>query len=370
MNPTPTDHAHMAEALRLAAQGLHTTHPNPRVGCVLVRDGAVVGRGWHARAGEPHAEVLALRAAGAAARGSTAYLNLEPCCHHGRTPPCSEALIAAGVREVVVAMPDPNPRVAGGGIAALIAAGVLVRQGVLAAEAERLNAGFVKRMRTGQPFVRVKLGLSLDGRSALAGGASHWITGEAARADVQRLRARSDAVLTGIATVLADDPRLTRRDGSDHPQPLRVVLDSRGRLPADARLLREPGPVLVFTAAARTPDHGAAVSVERVGTDAAGRLALDSVLERLGAREINELLVEAGPTLSGAFIAAGLVDELVIYQTPVLLGDEAWPAFRLPRLTNMTERTELEVVERRMLGQDERITARVRPRAARPGQSG
>jgi diaminohydroxyphosphoribosylaminopyrimidine deaminase/5-amino-6-(5-phosphoribosylamino)uracil reductase len=364
VNPsTTTDHTHMAEALRLAARGLTTTHPNPRVGCVLVKDGAVVGRGWHVRAGGPHAEVLALREAGAAARGATAYVSLEPCCHQGRTPPCTTALIEAGVREVVAAHPDPNPKVSGQGLAALTAAGITVRHGVLAADAERLNAGFIKRMRTGRPLVRVKLGVSLDGRAALADGTSQWITGEPARADVQQWRARSDAILTGIGTVLADDPRLTRRDGSDHPQPLRVVLDSRLQLLPSARLFAEPGPVLVLTAAAPRA-LGAAVEVQQLAAGPDGHLDLGAVLDLLGAREINELLIEAGPTLAGAFVAAGLVDELIIYQAPVLLGDEARPALRLPRLARMDDRLELEVIERRMVGRDERITARVRPRSA------
>ncbi len=364
----------MARALALAARGIATTQPNPRVGCVLVRDGVVVGEGFHARAGEAHAEVEALRAAGAKAKGATAFVTLEPCSHHGRTPPCTDALLAAGVAEVVAPLDDPNPKVAGRGFAALERAGVKVRRGLLAPDAEQMNVGFIKRMRTGRPFVRVKLGMSLDGRTALASGESsagtRWITGPEARRDVQRLRARSGAIVTGIDTVLADDPQLNVRDESGAAatqQPLRVVLDSKLRLPADARVLVQPGHTLVFTAA--TDAHHASELTEAHAEVRAlpardGRLPLDAVLDELGRREVNEVLVEAGATLSGAFLAAGLVDELVIYMAPLLLGDAARGAFVLPALSQLESAPRLEIVALRAVGHDWRITARPLPARA------
>jgi len=363
MDPS-SDHQHMAHALRLAARGLETAHPNPRVGCVLVRDGEVVGEGFHARTGGAHAEVLALTAAGERARGATAYVTLEPCDHYGRTPPCSAALLEAGVAAVVAPFDDPNPKVAGAGFARLEHAGVTVRRGVLAREAAALNEGFIKRMRVGRPLVRVKLGLSLDGRSALANGESRWITGPEARADGQRLRARSGAILTGIGTVLDDDPQLTVRDADERPraeQPLRVVLDSRLRLPADARLLAQPGRTLVLTTAL-DPHHASELSEAHAEVHALpgeqGRVALGAVLDELGRREVNELLVEAGPTLSGAFVAQGLADELVIYLAPLLLGDAARGAFALPALPGIAAAPQLEVRELRAIGRDWRIVAR------------
>jgi diaminohydroxyphosphoribosylaminopyrimidine deaminase / 5-amino-6-(5-phosphoribosylamino)uracil reductase len=327
----------MARALTLAARGLATTHPNPRVGCVIARDGQILGEGWHVRAGGPHAEVLALAAAGGEARGATAYVTLEPCCHHGRTPPCTEALQAAGVRRVVFAAADPNPRVNGGGERALRAAGLEVTSGVLAAEAEQLNAGFNLRMRAGRPLVRSKIAASLDGRTAPADGKSHgeghWITAEAARRDVQRWRARSSAVLTGVGTVLADDPLLNVRDpvGGDVRQPLRVILDAGWRTPATARLLAAPGQVLILGAGpeqrrAALQARGAEVVAMPV---ADGRVDLAAVLAELAAREVNELLVEAGPTLNGALLLAGLPDELIVYSAPQVLGDAARGMFTL-----------------------------------------
>lgn len=361
---TIADYEYMARALRLAERGLYTTDPNPRVGCVLVRDGAIVGEGWHARAGEPHAEVHALRAAGARARGATAYVTLEPCCHHGRTPPCSDALIAAGVARVVVGLQDPNPRVAGGGLAQLEAAGIETRSGLLAAESEALNPGFVSRMRRGRPYVRCKLAMSLDGRTAMASGESKWITGEHARADVQRLRARSSAIVTGIGTVLADDPALTARlpEGVAR-QPLRVVLDHALRTPPTARLLREPGATLVIgTSEAEAPREallaaGAEIVLLNASQD---RLAPAEVLEVLAAREINEVLLEGGATLAGAFLQSGLIDELVIYMAPALMGDGARGLFHLPGLERMDQKLALDVRDIRKVGVDWRITAGIR----------
>ena len=373
----------MARALALAARGVVAdTQPNPRVGCVLVRDGAVVGEGFHARAGEAHAEVAALHAAGAKAKGATAFVTLEPCSHHGRTPPCTDALLAAGVAEVVAPFDDPNPKVAGQGFAALERRGVKVRRGLLAREAEQVNPGFLKRMRSGRPFVRVKLGMSLDGRTALVSGESRsgtqWITGPEARADVHRLRAGSGAIVTGIGTVLADDPQLTVRDAAGVAaaiQPLRVVLDTALKLPADARLLTQPGRTLVFTAAldahhaselteAQAEVRVLAASASPKGEPATGRLPLDAVLDELGRREVNEVLVEAGATLSGAFLVAGLVDELVIYMAPMLLGDAARGAFTLPPLAGLEAAPRLEIVEVRAVGRDWRITARPQPTSA------
>jgi len=356
------DARHMARALVLAARGLYTTDPNPRVGCVLVKDGQVVGEGWHERAGEPHAEVHALRAAGAAARGATAYVTLEPCCHHGRTPPCTRALIEAGVARVVAAMPDPNPRVARQGVAELERAGIRVEIGLLAAEAERLNPGFISRMTRGRPYVRVKLAASLDGRTALASGESKWITGEAARADVQRLRARSSAILTGVGTVLADDPSLTVRDIEIKRQPLRVVVDGNLSMRADARLLRLPGKTLVVTAADDADyaepllEAGAEVMVLAAG---AGRVDLPLLMQDLAVREVNELLVEAGATVCGALLEAGVVDELVLYLAPHLLGSSARGLFNIPALESMADRVALDIVDVRAVGKDWRITAKI-----------
>lgn len=354
------DHRHMAHALRLAAHGLYTTDPNPRVGCVLVRGGRVVGEGWHQRAGDAHAEVLALRQAGAQARGATAYVSLEPCCHHGRTPPCVEALIEAGIARVVAAMRDPNPAVAGGGLQRLEAAGILTAAGLLSEQAEALNPGFVQRMRTGRPFVRSKLAASLDGRTAMASGESRWITGEAARRDVQHLRARSSAILTGVGTVLADDPRLNVRLAEAGPQPLRVILDSGLRTPPQAQLLREPGRTLILGCA---PEPTRRAALEAAGAEVLdlpaldGRLDLGAVLDLLGQRAVNELLVEAGPTLNGALMQAGQVDELVLYLAPVLMGDAARALFSLPGLERMADRLALTVRDVRPVGADLRVTA-------------
>ena len=356
------DYRWMARALTLARRGLYSVDPNPRVGCVLVREGAIVGEGWHERAGEAHAEVIALAAAGDRARGATAYVTLEPCCHYGRTPPCTEALLHAGVARVVAAMRDPNPQVAGQGLAILREAGVAVDCGLLEAEARALNPGFIQRMTQSRPFIRLKLAMSLDGRTALASGESQWLTGDAARQDVQRLRARSSAILTGIGTVLADDPGLNVRLPDVSRQPLRVILDTGLRTPPTAKTLQLPGSVLIFTTVA-DPDRqaplqqaGAAIVVVR---KAGQGLDLPAVLAELARRECNEVHVECGPTLSGAWLQAGLVDELVIYMAPLLLGDQARGLFQLPVLTRMSERTELDVLETRAVGKDWRL--RLRP---------
>jgi diaminohydroxyphosphoribosylaminopyrimidine deaminase/5-amino-6-(5-phosphoribosylamino)uracil reductase len=357
-----SDHHYMARALQLAVRGMNTTDPNPRVGCVLVNDGQVVGEGWHVLAGEPHAEIHALAQAGAKARGATAYITLEPCSHHGRTPPCSTALIEAGVERVVAAMEDPNPQVAGKGLAALSQAGIEVNCGLLAVEAGQLNPGFVKRMRCGLPWVRCKLAMSLDGRTAMASGESRWITGAPARRDVQRLRARSSAVLTGIDTVLADDPSLNVRLETDDTvrQPVRVVLDSQLRIPADARLLGLPGSTQILTT--RTDEQRiaalakAGVSVNVLpGKD--GRLDLSAVMRHLGEQQFNEIHVEAGPTLCGSLLQAGLVDELVVYLAPHLMGDAARGLFHLPGLERMEQRVKLTIRDIRAVGEDWRITA-------------
>jgi diaminohydroxyphosphoribosylaminopyrimidine deaminase/5-amino-6-(5-phosphoribosylamino)uracil reductase len=350
----------MAQALRLAERGLYTTTPNPRVGCVLVSAGKVVGEGWHERAGEPHAEVHALRSAGGAARGATAYVTLEPCSHHGRTPPCAEALIAAGVSRVVCAMQDPNPLVAGSGLALLRAAGIEVECGLMEGAARELNTGFITRMSRGAPWVRSKIAASLDGRTALANGTSQWITGPAARHDVQHWRARSCAVLTGSGTVLADDPRLNVREIRTERQPLRVVLDGRLRTPPQAAILR--GGVLIYTAAEHAAQRAAlqaqgAEVVTLAGVD--GEVDLPGVMSDLARRGINEVLVEAGRTLNGALLRAGLVDELVLYFAPQLLGDAARGLAELGELTQLQQRVGLQWQDVRQVGGDLRIVARI-----------
>jgi diaminohydroxyphosphoribosylaminopyrimidine deaminase/5-amino-6-(5-phosphoribosylamino)uracil reductase len=358
------DHVHMARALRLAERGAYTTQPNPRVGCVIARGEEVVGEGWHQRAGEPHAEVFALRAAGERARGATAYVTLEPCAHHGRTPPCADALVAAGVARVVVATEDPNPRVDGRGIDILRAAGIAVESGLMHDAARELNAGFFSRIERNRPWLRVKLAMSLDGRTALADGSSKWITGEAARADVQRWRARSSAILTGSGTVLADDPRLTVRLPEDvaSAPPLRVVLDRHLRTPAGSHVLDGAAPTLLLHAADATCNDTRFDAVERAALPVCSDgLDLGAVLGLLAGRGCNEVQVEAGPTLCGALFGAGLVDELLLYVAPLLLGDSARPLLCLPPLAGMEARRRLQVVEQRAVGADTRL--RLRPMA-------
>jgi diaminohydroxyphosphoribosylaminopyrimidine deaminase / 5-amino-6-(5-phosphoribosylamino)uracil reductase len=366
------DKSHMARAVELAARGLYTTDPNPRVGCVLTREGRIVGEGWHERAGESHAEVRALRAASSDVRGATAYVTLEPCDHTGRTPPCVDALIAAGIGRVVCSSIDPNPQVAGKGIARLRAAGITVSVGALANEARALNPGFFSRFERGRPWIRLKLAMSLDARTAPAGGGAMWISGEASRADVQHWRARSSAVLTGAGTVRVDDPRLDVRltYGPWVRQPLKVLLDPALSCPPTARMFAG-GASLVFAGetapeSAALAAHQPPVTVERVPASSDRRLDLDAVIARLTAREVIELLVECGPRLAGAFLAARRVDELIVYVAPMLLGADA------PPLTAMTGAEARESAAAFDIGSVERIGADLRliltPRA--PGQSG
>jgi diaminohydroxyphosphoribosylaminopyrimidine deaminase/5-amino-6-(5-phosphoribosylamino)uracil reductase len=364
-----TDHRFMARAIRLARKGLYTTHPNPRVGCVLVKQDQVVGEGYHRRAGEPHAERNALARAGERARGATAYVSLEPCSHHGRTPPCSQGLIEAGVSRVVAAMRDPNPLVAGQGFEQLRAAGIEVVEGVMQTQAEALNPGYIKRMRQGMPYVRCKLAMSLDGRTAMASGESQWITSDAAREDVHRLRARSAAVLTGIGTLQADDPAMNVRlspeslglDADLHtPQPLRVVLDPQLKTPLDARMLSLPGPVLIVCSdearlgAGPLEAAGAQVVTQPADGD---RLDLSQVMAYLAQQEVNEVLLESGAVLAGAMLGEGLIDELVVYLAPHLMGSGARGLFNLPAIELMSQRIGLNITDLRQIGEDIRITA-------------
>jgi diaminohydroxyphosphoribosylaminopyrimidine deaminase/5-amino-6-(5-phosphoribosylamino)uracil reductase len=355
------DHGFMARALQLAERGLYSTSPNPRVGCVLVRDGAVVGEGWHVRAGEAHAEVHALQAAGAAARGATAYVTLEPCNHHGRTPPCVDALLAAGVVRVVAAMEDPNPLVAGQGLARLRAAGVATGHGLLEDAARELNIGFVARMTRGRPWLRLKAAASLDGRTALANGESQWITGPEARRDGHRWRARACAILTGVGTVRDDDPQLTVRDVETTRQPLRVVVDSRLEMPPTACLL-DGGPVLVIGAVA---DPARADALAARGAEvlllpnADGKVDLAAALAELARRGINEVHAEAGARLNGSLLREGVVDELLLYLAPSLIGDAARGLFDLPALAALADRRRLQWRDVRRVGDDLRIVARL-----------
>ena len=350
---TASDHAHMARALKLAERGRYGAHPNPMVGCVLVNDGRTVGEGWHERAGGPHAEVNALAAARGEARGATAYVSLEPCTFHGKTPPCTDALIETGVSRVVAAMRDPHPRVSGDGLNLLHGAGIDVDVGLLDTQAEDLNRG----------VVRLKIATSLDGCVAMATGQSQWITGTAARSDVQRLRAASGAILSGIGTVLSDDPAFTVRDEGlveGGRQPLRVILDSELRMPQSAGMLALPGETLIFCTddAARGPLEASGAEILRTRA-VDGGVDLEHVLATLGDREINDVLVEAGPGVGGALVDAGLVDELVIYQAPHIMGSETAPMLKTPGWQQLTDRRELTIVERRVIGEDLRITAKL-----------
>ena len=385
----------MARALELAEAGRYSSHPNPRVGCVIVKDDVVIGEGAHLRAGEPHAEVHALRAAGERAKGAEVFVTLEPCNHHGRTPPCVDALIAAGVSRVYVAMSDPNPLVAGKGLARLQAAGIETQVGLLQPAAERLNRGFLSRMRRQRPFVTLKMGASLDGRTAMASGESQWITGAAARADVHRLRAEAGAVLTSSATVLADDPALTVRDWSVNEsslaipgetsvishapatpslaspdagnraiqgtipvprQPDRIVLDSRARTPANARVWAE-GARRFWLCNQLPASVPASVEAMAIESDASGSISLPRALAALAAKQVNHVLVECGSELAGSFLAAGLVDELVLYIAPSLLGSDARGLAALPGLSRLDQRVQLQFSDVRQVGEDLRVTA-------------
>ena len=357
------DSAYMARALRLAARGKYTAHPNPMVGCVLVNDDVIVGEGWHRVAGEAHAEVHALNAAGDSARGATAYVTLEPCVHHGKTPPCTDALIDAGVADVCVAMQDPFQEVAGRGLTALSNAGLTVRVGLMQHAAESLNAGFLSRLQRGRPFVRMKIASSLDGCIAMDSGQSQWITGPAARADVQRLRALSGAILTGIGTVMADDPSLTVRDpdlDTAGRQPLRVVLDSHLRMPLSAGMLALPGQTLVYCAEPEGRSLLEEAGAEIIVVEAiAEQVSLPAVLADLAGRGINDVLVEAGPVLGGNLIDAGLVDELVVYRAPHIMGSQTMSMVQSPNWKALADRQELQITDERRVGSDTRITAKL-----------
>ena len=352
----------MARALHLARNAIYSAHPNPRVGCVLVLDDKVVGEGWHRKPGEAHAEVVALEDAGESAKGATAYVTLEPCVHHGKTAPCTGALIEAKIAEVVVAIPDPFHQVDGKGLESLKEAGIGVRIGLMKDEATQLNEGFISRVTRNRPFVRLKMAASLDGCTAMEDGESQWITGPEARADVQRLRALSGAVLTGIGTVLADDPSLTVREESlvsEGMQPLRVILDNSLRMPLSARMLTLPGNTAVFCIddSNRTAleDAGAAIYVVPERNE---NTNLDAVLEKLAELEINDVLAEAGHTLAGSLLASGLVDELVIYQSPHIMGSQTQGMFKTPAWQQMGQRMALDIIDVRRVGADSRITAR------------
>lgn len=354
----------MASALRYARRGVYNTSPNPNVGCVIVKDNQEIAVGWHRKAGEAHAEINALNRAGDDAKGATAYVTLEPCSHQGKTGPCANALIEAGIAKVYVAMEDPNPLVAGQGIQKLRDAGIDVSVGLLEARARKLNEGFIKRMESGLPFIRIKMAMSLDGRTAMASGESKWVTGADARQDVQRMRARSSAILTGIGTVLADDPSLNVRLESDElgvqdnvRQPLRVVLDTHGRLPEDSKLLNLEGQVLLLTADKSKLFEHANMQVEQVALKN-GKLDLQAVMQVLVKHEINDVHVEAGSVLSGALLSENLVDEVVVYMASHLMGDDAQGLFSLPGITNMQERIDLKIEDIRAVGDDWRITAK------------
>lgn len=358
-------HEYMARAIRLAKQGLYTTDPNPRVGCVIVKDGQIVGEGYHRKAGEGHAEVNALAMAGEQAKQATAYVTLEPCSHFGRTPPCSDGLINAGVRHVVCAMKDPNPQVSGRGFAKLIEAGIDVTVGILEDQARALNPGFIKRMETGMPFVRLKMASSLDGRTAMQSGESQWITGPQARQDVQRMRARSSAIVTGIESIKLDDSSLTVRENElgleaqwaseiIKRQPLRVVLDSQGQISAQANILKQAGTTIVAVAKGVKPTLGQDIKILELPKGETG-LDLNQLLKALAERQCNEVLVETGATLAGEFVRQGLVDEMVLYMAPCFMGSDARPILNWT-LQAMSQKQNVKIIDNRMVGDDIRLT--------------
>lgn len=367
---TAFDNEFMSRAIRLAKRGLMTTHPNPRVGCVITQGNHIVGEGWHKKSGEAHAEINALMQAGKEAKGATAYVTLEPCCHSGKTPPCTTSLINAGITRVVAAMQDPHDKVAGKGFQALRDAGIDVEVGLLEQQAKDLNPGFIKRMQQGLPFVRVKMAMSVDGRTAMASGESKWITSEAARGDVQFWREQSSAMLTGIGTILHDNPSLTVRSSdailnqagmqANARQPLRVILDSDLKLNVDAKVVQLAGDVIVFT---HCSDQQKIAMLEQAGVEVVSvqklenGLDLQRVLQHLASLDVNEVMVEAGATLAGNFVATGMVDELIIYMAPVLMGNKARGLFNLPFIENMSQKIQLNIKEIRQFGEDIRIIA-------------
>ena len=354
------DHLYMTRALQLAEQGLFTTMPNPRVGCVIVKEGKIIGEGAHLKAGEPHAEVLALQQAGDNAKGATAYVTLEPCSHTGRTPPCTHALLKAGIAKVIAAMQDPNPLVAGSGLAHLQAHNIEVASGLMQAQAEALNPGFISRMTRKQPFIRCKIAASLDGKTALNNGASQWITSEAARLDVQFWRARSCAILTGIGTVLVDNPSMTVRDIATNRQPLKVIVDSQLQTPLDAKILQGGNVLIAFANDAQNKsaaliDAGAQLLCI---PNSDSKVCLKTLLSHLAACEINEVLVEGGEVLNGALLAQNLIDELLIYYAPKLMGSTAKGMFALPAFTQMSQAVNLGIIDMRQIGVDIRLRAK------------
>lgn len=367
------DRRYLARAIELASNGIYTTDPNPRVGCVIVKNEQVIAEGWHERAGGPHAEIMALDKAGPEAQGADVYVSLEPCSHHGKTPPCADALVDARVARVIIAGFDPNPVVAGRGIETLEKAGITVNAEPFAdlkAHAEKFNSGFMKRMRHQIPYVRTKIATSLDGRTAMASGESQWITGEAAREDVHRLRARHSVILTGIGTVQADDPSLNVRlntqqlesevEFTEADQPARVILDSQLRMPVTAKMLKLPGTTLIYTLSS---DQAKIAALKNAGAEVihaeneSGYVSLEAVLRDLAERHYNDVMVEAGASLNGALLEAGLVDELILYQAPILMGDHAKPMFQLPGISKMSQKIELAIVDTRQIGVDWRIIA-------------
>ncbi len=359
------DTIHMSAAIKLAQRGLYSTDPNPRVGCIIAKDEMVIAEGWHVRAGEGHAEVNALEQAGEKAKGATAYVTLEPCSHFGRTPPCAQALIDAKVARVVVAMTDPNPQVAGKGLQLLTKAGIQVESGLLEQQAEALNPGYLKRMRDGRPWVRCKLAMSLDGRTAMASGESKWITSAAARDDVHRLRARSSAILSGSGTVISDNPSLTARCEEAErrtEQPLRVIVDSELKVSPQSSVFRQEGTVRIYTLADAPPNRRDAlhnVGAEIVMLPARdSRVDLSAVMHELAESQINEVLVEAGAGLAGALLQQQLIDEIIVYMAPKLMGDSARGLFQLPGLEKMAQSITLQIDDVRKVGVDWRFTIR------------
>ncbi len=360
MNFSADDHLFMTRALQLAEQGMYSTMPNPRVGCVIVKDGKIIGEGAHLKAGEPHAEIHALQQAGAQAKGATVYVTLEPCSHHGRTPPCSDALFHAGVARVVAAMQDPNPQVSGSGLAYLQANNIETASGLMEKQAQELNPGFISRMTKNLPFVRSKIAASLDGKTALNNGVSQWITGEAARADVQHWRARSCVILTGVGTVLADDPNMSVRLMDIGRQPLKVIVDSQLQISPNAKILQNGNALIAFAQSnpkKEKPLSAAGAELLCIPNEQ-GKVCLKTLLSHLASREINEVLVEGGEGLNGALLAQNLIDELLIYYAPKLMGGAAKSMFAMPEFTQMNQAIDLHILDVRHIGADIRIRAK------------